>query len=192
MGAVSCPAVCRFGACGGHVPTLCLRCTRSFLGVAWRSSSVAFLLVPLPPSAFFLIYLFSYLFFRGFVHFTFTGLLASVWRVVGLWVFFRLRVYCGCSPLAHGHPTSTCDTGVNTVWTYFSCQTGQAVASRVALVDRLNPQKQPTKKVCGNTTQYLSILIFWVKGGGGAEHIVHSSVFSLDMTMPPGKNWICL
>lgn len=34
---------------------------------------------------------------------------------------------------------------------------GQAVASRVALVDRLNPQKQPTKKVCGNTTQYLSI-----------------------------------
>ena len=37
---------------------------------------------------------------------------------------------------------------------------GQAVASRVALVDRLDPQKQPTKKVCGNTTQYLSILIF--------------------------------
>ena len=67
MGAVSCPAVCRFGACGGHVPTLCLRCTRSFLGVAWRSSSVAFLLVPLPPSAFFLIYLFSYLFFQGLV-----------------------------------------------------------------------------------------------------------------------------
>ena len=27
------------------MPTLCLRCTRSFLGVAWRSSCVAFLLV---------------------------------------------------------------------------------------------------------------------------------------------------
>ena len=27
------------------MPTLCLRCTRSFLGVAWRSSSVSFLLV---------------------------------------------------------------------------------------------------------------------------------------------------
>ena len=78
MGADSCPAVCRFGACGGHVPTLCLRCTLSFVSVAWRSSSVAFLLVPLPPSAFFLIYLFTYLFFRGFVHFTSTGLLASV------------------------------------------------------------------------------------------------------------------
>ena len=48
----SCPAVCRFGACAGHVPTLCLRCTRSFVSVAWRSSSVAFFLVPLPPSAF--------------------------------------------------------------------------------------------------------------------------------------------
>ena len=33
--------------------------------------------------------------------------------LVGLWVFFRLGVYCGCSPLAHGHPTSTCDAGVN-------------------------------------------------------------------------------
>ena len=71
------------GACGGHVPTLCLRCTRSLVsvawrGVAWRSSSVAFLLVPLPPSAFVLIYLFSYLFFQGLVHFTSTGLLASV------------------------------------------------------------------------------------------------------------------
>ena len=32
--------------------------------MAWRSSSVAFLLVPLPPSAFFLIYLVNY-FFRG-------------------------------------------------------------------------------------------------------------------------------
>ena len=56
------------GACGGHVPTLCLRFTRSFVSVAWRSTSVAFLLVPLPPSAFVLIYLFSYLFFRGLVH----------------------------------------------------------------------------------------------------------------------------
>ena len=48
------------------MPTLCLRFARSFVGVAWRgvawrSSSVAFLLVPLPPSAFFLIYLFIYL-----------------------------------------------------------------------------------------------------------------------------------
>ena len=62
---------------------LCLRCTRGFVSVAWRgvawcSSSVAFLLVPLPPSTFFLIYLFSYLFFQGLVHFTSTGLLASV------------------------------------------------------------------------------------------------------------------
>ena len=45
----SCSAVCRFGACAGHVPRLCLRGTRSFVSVAWRSSSVAFLLVPLPP-----------------------------------------------------------------------------------------------------------------------------------------------
>ena len=47
-------------------------------GMAWRSSSVAFLLVPLPPSAFFLMYLFSYLFFQELVHFISTGLLASV------------------------------------------------------------------------------------------------------------------
>ena len=56
------------GSCGGHVPTLCLRFTRSFVSVAWRSTSVAFLFVPLPPFAFVLIYLFSYLFFRGLVH----------------------------------------------------------------------------------------------------------------------------
>ena len=37
----SCPAVCRLGACGGHVPTLCLRCTRSFVSVAWRGVPVA-------------------------------------------------------------------------------------------------------------------------------------------------------
>ena len=53
MGADSCPAVCCFDACTGHVPTLCLRCIRSFVSVAWRSSSVAFLLVPLPPSRWF-------------------------------------------------------------------------------------------------------------------------------------------
>ena len=40
-GADSCPAVCRFGARGGHVPTLCLRCTRSFVSVAWRGVPVA-------------------------------------------------------------------------------------------------------------------------------------------------------
>ena len=45
----SCPAVCHFGVCVGHVPTLCLRCTRSFVSVVWCSSSVAFLLVPLLP-----------------------------------------------------------------------------------------------------------------------------------------------
>ena len=68
-----------------HAQAMCLRCVCVVLeallawrGVAWRSSSVAFLLVPLPPSAFFLIYLVSYLFFRGLVHFTSTGLLASV------------------------------------------------------------------------------------------------------------------
>ena len=73
-----------------HAEAMCLRCvcvvveallawhSVAWRGVAWRSSSVAFLLIPLPPSAFFLIYLFSYLFFRGFVHFTSTGLLASV------------------------------------------------------------------------------------------------------------------
>ena len=65
------------------MPTLCLRCTPNFVsvawrGVAWRSSSVAFLLVPLPSSAFFLMYLFSYLFFQELVHFISTGLLASV------------------------------------------------------------------------------------------------------------------
>ena len=68
-----------------HAEAICLRCVCIVLeallawrGVAWHSSSVAFLLVPLPPSAFFLIYLFSYLFFQGLVHFTSTGLLASV------------------------------------------------------------------------------------------------------------------
>ena len=68
-----------------HAEAMCLRCVCVVLeallawrGMAWRSSSVAFLLVPLPPSAFFLIYLFSYLFFQGLVHFTSTGLLASV------------------------------------------------------------------------------------------------------------------
>ena len=55
-GADSCPAVCHFGACAGHVPALCLHCTRSFGSVAWHDvlhcSSVAFLLPSLPPSAF--------------------------------------------------------------------------------------------------------------------------------------------
>ena len=51
-GADSCPAVCCFGVCAGHLPTLCLRCIRSFVGVASRSSNVAFFLFPLPPSAF--------------------------------------------------------------------------------------------------------------------------------------------
>ena len=32
--------------------------------------------------------------------------------LVGLWVFFRFGVYCGCSSLAHGHQTSNCDAGV--------------------------------------------------------------------------------
>ena len=79
-----------------HAQAMCLRCVcvvlealLAWLGVAWRSSSVAFLLVPLspPPSfpflsfPFILFYLFIY-FFRGFVHFTFTGLLASVRRVL--------------------------------------------------------------------------------------------------------------
>ena len=110
------------------MPTLGLRCTRSFVSVAWRSSSVAFLLVPLPPSAFFLIYLVIY-FFSGVGSFYFhwasglsvTGAIVGGWArggswlgcgLVGLWVFFRLGVYCGCSLLAHGHPTSTCDAGV--------------------------------------------------------------------------------
>ena len=72
-----------------HAEAMCLRCVCVVLeallawrGVAWRSSSVVFLLVPLPPSLRFLsylfIYLFIYLFLRGFVHFTSTGLLASV------------------------------------------------------------------------------------------------------------------
>ena len=71
MGADSCPAVCRLA----HAEAMCLCCVCVVLevllawrGVAWRSTSVAFLLVPLPPSAFVLIYLFSYLFFRGLVH----------------------------------------------------------------------------------------------------------------------------
>ena len=72
-----------------HAEAICLRCVCIVLeallawrGVAWRSSNVAFLLVPLPPSAYFLIYLFSYFLLRGFVHFTSTWRLASVWRVV--------------------------------------------------------------------------------------------------------------
>ena len=50
-----------------HAEAMCLGCVCVVLeallawhGVAWRSSSVAFLLVPLPPSAFFLIYLVIY------------------------------------------------------------------------------------------------------------------------------------
>ena len=39
--------------------------------------------------------------------------------LVGLWVFFHLGVYCGCSPLAHGHPSSTCDAGVNDSMQFF-------------------------------------------------------------------------
>ena len=114
------------------MPTLCLRCTRSFVSVAWRSSSVAFLLVPLspPPSFPFLLFYFIYLFIFSWGLFILLslgfwpqcdgcysgglgarGLVAGL-RVVGLWVFFRLGVYCGCSPLAHGHPPSTCDAGV--------------------------------------------------------------------------------
>ena len=50
-GADSCPAVCRFGACGGHEPTLRLRSTRSFVSVAWGSSSVAFFLPPPPTTS---------------------------------------------------------------------------------------------------------------------------------------------
>ena len=122
MGADSCPAVCRFGACGGHVPTLCLRCTRSFV-------SVAFLLVPLPPSAFFLIHYLVIYSFRGWFILLPLGFWPQCDRcysggpgrggswlgcgLVGLWVFFHLGVYCGCRPVAHGHPTSTCDAGVN-------------------------------------------------------------------------------
>ena len=41
MGADSCLAVCRFGACADHALPLCLRCARSFVSVAWRG--VAFL-----------------------------------------------------------------------------------------------------------------------------------------------------
>ena len=126
MGADSCPAVCRLA----HAEAMCLRCVCIVLEVllAWRSTSVAFLLVPLPPSAFVLIYLFSYLFFRGLVHLLPLGFWPQCdgcysggpgeggsWLgcgLVDLWVFFRLGVYCGCSPLAHGHPTSTCDAGV--------------------------------------------------------------------------------
>ena len=119
------------------MPTLCLRCTRSFVSVAWRgvaSSSVAFLLVPLsPPPSFpflsFYFILFIYLFFPGVCSFYFhwasglseTGAIVGGWArggswlgcgLVGLWVFFRLGVYCGCSPLAHGHLASTCDAVV--------------------------------------------------------------------------------
>ena len=116
------------------MPTLCLRCTRSFVsvawrGVAWRSSSVAFLLVPLSPPPSFPFILFIYLFFPGVCSFYFhwasglseTGAIVGGWArggswlgcgLVGLWVFFRLGVYCGCSPLAHGHLASTCDAVV--------------------------------------------------------------------------------
>ena len=128
LGADSCPAVCRFGACGGHVPTLSLRCTRSFVSVACRGVPVAlrFSWFPsLPPLSFLFIFLVIYS-FRGWLILLPLGFWPqcdgcySGWGgswlgcgLVGLWVFFRLRVYCGCSPLAHGHPTSTCDAGVN-------------------------------------------------------------------------------
>lgn len=41
MGADSCPVVCCFGACTGHVPTFCLQCTLSFVSVAWCGILVA-------------------------------------------------------------------------------------------------------------------------------------------------------
>ena len=122
-----------------HAEAMCLRCVcvvlealLAWLGVAWRSSSVAFLLVPLspPPSFPFLLFYFIYLFiFPGVCSFYFhwasglseTGAIVGGWArggswlgcgLVGLWVFFRLGVYCDCSPLAHGHLASTCDAVV--------------------------------------------------------------------------------
>ena len=120
-------------------PSLCLHCTRSFVSVAWRGvawrgvtfqqRSVSLGSPPsLPPLSFLFIYL---------VIFSCGGLFIllplGVWPqcdgcysgglgtggswlgcgLVGLWVFFRLGVYCSCSPLAYGHPTSTCNAGVN-------------------------------------------------------------------------------
>ena len=41
MGANSCSVVCCYGAYAGHVPTFCLRCTRSFVSVAWCDVLVA-------------------------------------------------------------------------------------------------------------------------------------------------------
>ena len=97
------------------MPTLCLRCTRSFVSVAWRSSSVAFFLVPLPPSAFLGLgspppsRVFFFVVVSGVCSFYFhwasglsvTGAIVGGWArggswlgcgLVGLWVFFRLRV----------------------------------------------------------------------------------------------------
>ena len=99
-----------------HAQAMCLRCVCVVLeallawrGVAWRSCSVAFLLVPSPlrflslgsppPSRFF----FFFSLFRGFVYFTplgdgcYSGGLGAggSWLgcgLIGLWVFFRLGV----------------------------------------------------------------------------------------------------
>ena len=52
VAADSCPAVCCLGACAGHLPTSVCVVLEAFLawrGVAWRSSSIAFLF---PPCAF--------------------------------------------------------------------------------------------------------------------------------------------
>ena len=67
------------------MPTLCLRCTRSFVSVAWRSSSVAFLLVPLPPSAFFLIYSVIYFSGVGSFYFHWASGLSVTGAIVGGW-----------------------------------------------------------------------------------------------------------
>ena len=52
-------------------------------GVAWRSSSVAFLLVPLPPSAFFLIYLVFYFSGVGSFYFHWASGLSVMGAIVG-------------------------------------------------------------------------------------------------------------
>ena len=73
----------RFLSSGMSLRTLCLRCTRRFVSVAWRSSSIAFLLVPLPPFAFLVSgfppsHVLVFFSFWGLGHFTSTGLLTSV------------------------------------------------------------------------------------------------------------------
>ena len=96
-----------------HAEAMCLRCVcvvlealLAWLGVAWRSSSVAFLLVPLSPPPSFPFILFIYLFFPGVCSFYFhwasglseTGAIVGGWARGGLVAGLRVGRPVGVLP----------------------------------------------------------------------------------------------